>query len=138
MASPVQYLPGKEPHAREKRLIFKNIDREAFMALYSPLLSMVNPRMVLFAFDATGTMVGFLFGFTDPVNGSAVLKTYAATVPGVGRMLAERFHVDAALLGHDDVVHALMHADNVSLRRSRQHHGEVFRRYALFGRRLAS
>jgi NADH-quinone oxidoreductase subunit F len=23
----VQYLPGKEPHSREKRLIFKNIDR---------------------------------------------------------------------------------------------------------------
>ncbi len=30
MASPVQYLPGKEPHAREKRLIFKNIDRVGF------------------------------------------------------------------------------------------------------------
>ncbi|MBE2287166.1 MAG: NADH-quinone oxidoreductase subunit NuoF [Prosthecobacter sp.] len=27
MASPVQYLPGKEPHAREHRLIFKNVDR---------------------------------------------------------------------------------------------------------------
>jgi len=30
MASPVQYLPGKEPHAREKRLIFKNIDRAGY------------------------------------------------------------------------------------------------------------
>ena len=30
MASPVQYLPGKEPHAREKRLIFKNIDRVGY------------------------------------------------------------------------------------------------------------
>jgi NADH-quinone oxidoreductase subunit F len=27
MASPVQYLPGKEPHPREHRLIFKNVDR---------------------------------------------------------------------------------------------------------------
>ncbi len=27
MASTVQYLPGKEPHPREHRLIFKNIDR---------------------------------------------------------------------------------------------------------------
>ncbi len=27
MASPVQYLPGKEPHTREHRLIFKNVDR---------------------------------------------------------------------------------------------------------------
>ncbi len=30
MAAPVQYLPGKEPHAREKRLIFKNIDRVGY------------------------------------------------------------------------------------------------------------
>jgi NADH-quinone oxidoreductase subunit F len=26
----VQYLPGKEPHSREKRLIFKNIDRVGY------------------------------------------------------------------------------------------------------------
>jgi NADH-quinone oxidoreductase subunit F len=30
MASEVSYLPGKEPHPREKRLIFKNIDRAGF------------------------------------------------------------------------------------------------------------
>lgn len=30
MASSVQYLPGKEPHPREFRLIFKNIDRQDY------------------------------------------------------------------------------------------------------------
>ncbi|MBX7208647.1 MAG: NADH-quinone oxidoreductase subunit NuoF [Verrucomicrobiaceae bacterium] len=30
MASPVQYLPGKEPHAREHRLIFRNVDRAGY------------------------------------------------------------------------------------------------------------
>jgi len=30
MASPVQYLPGKEPHQREHRLIFKNVDRAGY------------------------------------------------------------------------------------------------------------
>lgn len=30
MASAVSYLPGKVPHPREKRLIFKNVDREGF------------------------------------------------------------------------------------------------------------
>ena len=30
MASDVQYLPGKEPHQREHRLIFKNIDRVGY------------------------------------------------------------------------------------------------------------
>ena len=26
-SAPVQYLPGKEPHPRETRLIFRNVDR---------------------------------------------------------------------------------------------------------------
>ena len=26
----ITYLPGKEPHSREKRLIFKNIDRTGY------------------------------------------------------------------------------------------------------------
>jgi NADH-quinone oxidoreductase subunit F len=30
MASSVSYLPGKEPHSREFRLIFKNIDRQGY------------------------------------------------------------------------------------------------------------
>lgn len=30
MASPVQYLAGKEPHAREHRLIFRNVDRAGY------------------------------------------------------------------------------------------------------------
>ncbi|MCB1225824.1 MAG: NADH-quinone oxidoreductase subunit NuoF [Verrucomicrobiales bacterium] len=30
MAAPVSYLPGKEPHARERRLIFKNVDRQGY------------------------------------------------------------------------------------------------------------
>jgi NADH-quinone oxidoreductase subunit F len=30
MSSAVQYLPGKEPHSREKRLIFRNVDRAGY------------------------------------------------------------------------------------------------------------
>ena len=30
MASAITYLPGKEPHVREHRLIFKNIDRVGY------------------------------------------------------------------------------------------------------------
>ena len=30
MSSAVTYLSGKEPHSREKRLIFRNIDREGY------------------------------------------------------------------------------------------------------------
>lgn len=117
-----------------EKSFYKDVSKEEFLSLYGPLLGMINPRMVLFAFDRTGRMVGFLFGYADAATGSAVLKTYAAAVPGVGRMLSQRFHDDAAAMGFDHVIHALMHVDNASLDRSAKHGGTVFRRYALYAR----
>jgi len=66
-----------------------------------------------------------------------VLKTYAGVRRGVGHLLAHHFHETAKALGCTNVIHALMHADNVSLVRSGQHGAQVFRRYALFGHRAA-
>jgi len=116
---------------------FKPIAREAFLALYRPLLAMIDPRLVLFAHDERGAMKGFLFGLPDVAQGAApttaILKTYASMQPGVGHLLAARFHADAAALGYTHVLHALMHDANVSTQRSTLHGGAVFRRYALFG-----
>lgn len=39
-------------------------------------------------------------------------------------------------LGYRDVVHALIHDDNISRQRSERLGATVFRRYALMGRRL--
>jgi hypothetical protein len=120
-----------------EKAFFKPIGKEEFLGLYRPVLSMVDPRMVLFAFDAKGDMVGFLFGIPDHTNGAAVLKTYAGSLKGVGHMMAERFHQVSHEMGFSHVVHALMHSDNVSLERSSQHGATTFRRYALFGIKLA-
>lgn len=114
---------------------YKPIGREDFLALYLPLLPMLDSRLVLFAM-AGETVIGFLLGYRDPGNPStAVLKTYAAARHGVGHLLAHRFHEIARELGCTEVIHALMHEDNVSLARSGQHGAAVFRRYALFGHR---
>jgi hypothetical protein len=93
---------------------------------------------VFLARDESGAIVGFLLGYRDPaVPTRAVLKTYAGARRGIGHLLASRFHEAAQGLGCTHVVHALMHADNVSLVRSGQHGAQVFRRYALFGHRPA-
>jgi hypothetical protein len=118
---------------------FKAIDRDAFLALYRPLLRLIDPRLVLFALDEGAGLAGFLFGIPDRLQGSApdtaILKTYASGRPGVGHLLAHRFHEAARELGYVHVIHALMHVENVSLQRSALHSGQVFRRYSLFGRR---
>lgn len=119
---------------------FKPIGQDAFLALYEPVLPLIDPRLVLFAHDAQGRLVGFLFGLPDRLEGAApktaILKTYASGVRGVGRLLADRFHRAAIDLGYRDVIHALMHADNPSRARSALHRATVFRRYALMGARL--
>jgi hypothetical protein len=123
------------------KLFFKPIGREDFLALYRPLLAAVDPRLVLFAFDAGGDLAGFLFGLPDWAQGNApdtaILKTYASRRGGAGHLLAHAFHERARDLGYSHVIHALMHVDNVSLERSAMHGGTIFRRYSLFGRREA-
>ncbi len=120
---------------------FKAITLEAFLDLYRPLLPLIDPNHVLFARTADeGRLVGFLFGLPDALNRTetktVILKTYASGVRGVGFLLADTFHRRAIDMGFDDVIHALIHSDNVSGKRSAQHNATVFRRYALMGRRL--
>lgn len=117
---------------------FKAITRQGFLGLYLPLLPLLDPRLVFLARDESDAIVGFLLGYRDPALPTrAVLKTYAGTRRGVGHLLAHHFHEAARGLGCTDVIHALMHADNVSLVRSGQHGAQVFRRYTLFGHRPA-
>lgn len=117
---------------------FKSITRESFLDLYRPLLPMLDPRHILFAHGPGEQLVGFLFGMPDrgAPTPTAILKTYASGLRGVGHLLADSYHRRAIDLGFTEVIHALMHEDNVSRQRSERHAARVFRRYALMGRDL--
>jgi hypothetical protein len=119
---------------------FKPIERVAFLKLYEPIMPLMDPQHVFFAQSADGTLIGFLFGIPDRLEGdkpqTVILKTYASGVRGVGHLLADTFHRGAIELGYMNVIHALMHVDNISLDRSGRYGAKVFRRYALMGRRL--
>lgn len=120
---------------------FKPIERAAFLELYKPIMAAVDPRLVLFAFDGRGEIAGYLFGTPNRLEGpnptTAILKTYASRARGAGRALADAFHRTIHDLGYREVIHALMHERNASLRRSGQYGATVFRRYALMGRKLS-
>jgi hypothetical protein len=114
---------------------FKPITRDAFLELYRPLLPLLDPRHILFAHGPKGQLVGFLFGMPDhgATTPTAILKTYASGLRGVGHLLADSYHRRALDLGFTEVIHALMHEDNVSRQRSERHASHVFRRYELMG-----
>ena len=111
-----------------------------FRALYTPVLRLLDPEFLLFAEDDAGETLGFAFALPNYAEGQAprslIFKTYAALKPGVGSVLADALHRRARERGFTEVIHAFMHADNQSLKHSQLLGAEVFRRYALFGKRL--
>lgn len=126
--------------AFSKNPFYKPIALANFLPMYMPFVPMMRRELVLFARDDTGALVGFLFGIPNYAEGpkpaSAILKTYASLKKGAGHALSSRFYAAARDLGFTTIIHALMHDDNLSALRSGMNGAQVFRRYALMGRRL--
>jgi GNAT superfamily N-acetyltransferase len=114
-----------------------------FRAMYDAIRPLIDPELVLFAEDDQG-LVGFHFGFLDPLSPAlggpmrGVAKTIAvakrARGLALGHHLMDELRRRAHERGAQHVLHALMHATNLSTRMSARHETHVFRRYALFER----
>jgi len=116
---------------------FTPVPEALFQKSYGPLLVHADPRFILMAFDEQGLVRGLTLAFPDPMRaGAVVLKTYVGSLPGAGRVMADRIHTLAGQLGFKEVVHALMRSGIASEAQSRKFGGKVFRRYALMGRVL--
>lgn len=118
---------------------YKPISLEAFAALYVPLIPRIDPRLVLLG-RYNGALVAFLFAYPDfsegPTPTTVIFKSWATTRPGAGQQLLDTLNRRALGMGYSRFIHALMHDDGRSQARSHYHHGSVFRRYALMGRKL--
>lgn len=119
---------------------YKPISVERFIGAYLPIVPLLDPELVLMAKNPQGMLVGFLFAIPNFVEGAAprsvILKTYASLQKGVGGVLARAFHERVRERGYSRVIHALMHDSNLSARHSENLNAHVFRRYALWGKRL--
>lgn len=123
-----------------KNVFYKPISRDAFLAMYMPMVPMLKRELIFFARKPDGALAGFLFGTPNYAEGpapeSVILKTYASLMRGAGQHLAHAFHTAAAEGGYKTAIHALIHEDNLSALRSASEGADVFRRYGLFGRVL--
>ena len=119
---------------------YKPIDREEFAALYAPVIPLIDPQYVLLAHNSRGDFTGYLFAIPNHLEGpsprSIIVKTYASRQFGVGHLLGDALHRHALRQGFEQVIHALMHESNASLKQSRKYGATVMRRYALMGKRL--
>lgn len=120
-----------------RNAFYNPITRDAFLAMYMPLVPMLRPDLIFFARRPDRSLTGFLFGTPNYAEGpkpvSVILKTYASLSRGAGQHLAYAFHKAAAAGGHATAIHALIHDDNLSALRSASEGAQVFRQYGLFG-----
>ena len=120
--------------------LYTPIIYEDFYKMYEPVKGFLNPEWILIAENETGEAIAFLFGFDNLYNKSQkslILKTLAQ-VPiykykGIGSYLIEFLHYKANLNGYDNVIHALMHENNVSANILA---GELYHKYKLYGVKL--
>lgn len=123
-----------------KNAFYKPITRDAFLAMYMPMVPMLKRDLIFFARRPDQSLAGFLFGIPNYAEGpqptGVILKTYASLVKGAGQHLAHAFHTAAAKAGYQTAIHALIHDDNLSALRSAAEGADVFRRYGLFGLKL--
>jgi hypothetical protein len=85
--------------AFSRNAFYKPITRDAFLAMYMPLVPMLKKELIFFARRPDGTLAGFLFGVPNYAEGpaprTAILKTYASLEKGAGRHLSHAFHTAA-------------------------------------------
>ena len=131
-----------EIHALSLRAFASNpfyspLPLEPFREQYRRLRPLLDPELVRLARGPDGRLLGLVFAYPDPLapHPRVVLKTLAAAREarglGLGRVLTDDVHRLAALRGAE-VVHALMHVDNASMRVSAHADSRLFRRYALY------
>ena len=127
--------------------LFTPIDFDDFAALYAPLLTSVDPKLMLVA-RHEGRIVGFVFAPPDYLQSvdpaaidTIVIKTVAvlpdACYRGLGRLLIVEMLRNAESLGYRQAISALMYCRN----RSQQISSDCarpMREYRLFARELAA
>ncbi len=125
--------------------LYTPLEEEAFLDAYRKVRDRVDPDFVRIA-ERDGVAGGFVFGIPDlealarGEKPALIVKTLAvdpdARCAGLGSLLVDELHRIGWEKGYTEAIHALQHETNTSLKITGRHHGEVFRRYALFSKML--
>ena len=125
--------------------LYTPLDETSFLDAYRKVRDKVDPDFVRIA-ERDGVPCGFVFALRDleaEARGeipALVVKTLAvdpaSRCAGLGSLLIDEIHRLGRQKGYTEMIHALQHETNTSLRITGRHHGQVFRRYALFSKSL--
>jgi GNAT superfamily N-acetyltransferase len=120
--------------------LYTPIAREEFLSLYELVRPLVNPAFVRFA-EKDGRSIGFVFALPDVSGADAgrlIVKTLAVHPDfrhlGLGTVLVDEVQEAARAAGFHEVIHALQHETNSSLKITGRHAGVRIREYTLYQR----
>ena len=117
--------------------LYTPISESEFLAQYLAFKSHLTSDCAFLA-EHDNQLVGFVFGYPD--QNRFIVKTLAVLperrFAGLGTLLVERIQDRARKAGFSQAIHALQREDNQSLRISTRFNAKVFRRYALFAKKL--
>ena len=132
-------------HAISCRIFARNayytdIPAAEFLALYQGVETLLRDGLSWFAVDSRGEDVGFVFAFPDAARPDTVNIKTLGVVPehqrtGVSMALIHRVYAEMPALGFDRANLCLIRDGNASARMDGGL-GRVFRRYALYQRRV--
>jgi L-amino acid N-acyltransferase YncA len=121
--------------------LYTPLDADSFVAGYQRLRPMVEPQCVWLV-ERAGELCAFLFAVADHAAAArgeapALIAKTVVTAPdclghGIGGVLLDELAATARQRGVREVIHALQHETNLSLKITRRHGGRVFRKYQLF------
>ena len=128
--------------AFKDNFLYSEIKREDFLDSYMKIKDLMDYDFINIAYKS-GKPAGFIFGFPDyneKISGNkmetVILKTLAVNPEyqnfGLGTVLLEKFHETAVKKGYKNIIHALIHKDNMSGKISGKY-GEIMREYHLYG-----
>ena len=125
----------------KNNFLYTPISYEEFVQMYLKIKNFTNPDFVLIA-ESINIPLGFIFAIDnifEKEKKSLIAKSLAVipdkNVKGIGSLLTEIIHKTANEQGYDEVIHALMHEENISAN-ILANNSEMIRQYVLFGRKI--
>ncbi len=128
--------------AFRNNFLYSEISREDFLSLYLKIKDIIDFDFVYIVYKGNKP-AGFAFGIPDYNERmyknkieTVILKTLAVNPEyqnfGLGTVLLEKFHKTAVDKGYKNIIHALIHQNNMSGKISGKY-GEIMRKYHLYG-----
>lgn len=122
-----------------KNFLYTQISKEDFFKLYSKFESILEDKYVRFVLYKNKEC-GFIFSYPDKKSSALIVKTLSVLQEyqgmGAGSILLEEINNTAVNNGFSQIIHALMHSNNSSLKLSKKY-GTPISEYQLFGKELS-